>query len=784
MSTILLNAYAILIALVGLAYILPGFFLLLQGGTWYYLGAGLLLVISAAKLLKRQASGLTLLAALLGLTLLWTLYESGLDFWAFVPRLALLTLLVMVLLIPAFRRQLYTDRLPTAIESPIGVSVVVVLLVTAMAYISFMNSLSISPDEFASRERHDAHNAGTETNWTAYGNSRKGTRYSPAEQINRDNVDELELAWVYRTKVGETFKNTPIQVKDKLYACAAGNVIIALDAESGQEAWRFDAEVDENLLGIASYFTSTCRSVSFYEAPADYSGECAERILMGTVDARLLAVDANTGEQCRSFGDNGSVDLTKNMGDVPMLYYMVTSAPAIVRGNAVLGGWVLDNREVNEPSGVVRAFDAITGEFAWAWDLGRPGEHGEPQNGEIYTRGTPNVWSLFSVDEERGLVFAPTGNETPDYFGGQRNPLSEEYSSSVVALNGETGEVVWSFQTVHHDIWDYDAPSQPALVDVPDENGNLVPALLQATKRGEIFMLNRETGEPIAAVEERRTPQNGVVPEDWVTPTQPYSALPNTIAKHYTERDMWGITPFDHMWCRISFNNLDYEGHFTPPNTNGIFQHPGNSGGYNWGSLAVDEAQHIMVGSAMTLPNHLRLVPRAEVDAGAPASPQLGTPYGARTVTFVSPLGIPCSEPPFGMLTAIDLQTQDLLWKRPIGTTNDLGPLGTKVGLPLEIGTPVSGGTMVTKGGLVFFAGTLDRRFRAFDIHTGEELWKFAMPQSAQATPMTYVSPDSHQQTVIVTLPGVGQNYTVGVSGEAEDDPQGGYIMAFRLRNR
>ncbi|MDF1623158.1 MAG: PQQ-binding-like beta-propeller repeat protein, partial [Pseudohongiella nitratireducens] len=209
-----------------------------------------------------------------------------------------------------------------------------------------------------------------------------------------------------------------------------------------------------------------------------------------------------------------------------------------------------------------------------------------------------------------------------------------------------------------------------------------------------------------------------------------------------------------------------------------------NSGGYNWGSLAIDEEQQIMVGSAMTLPNHLRLVPREEVDAGVPASPQLGTPYGASTVTFVSPLGIPCSEPPFGVLTAIDLQTQDLLWKRPIGTTNDLGPLGTKIGLPMEIGTPVSGGTMVTKGGLVFFAGTLDRRFRAFDIHTGKELWKHALPQSAQATPMTYVSPESHQQTVVVTLPGVGQNYTVGVSGEAEDDPQGGYIMAFRLKNR
>lgn len=783
MSTTMLKAYAILLALTGLAYTLPGFFLMMQGGSVYYLGAGLLLIVIAGKLFQKQTSGLTLLAVLLGLTLLWTLYESGFDFWAFVPRLSLLTLLAMVMLIPALRCQLYQDRVPTAVESPIGISIGAVFVVTLVAYISFMNGLSVSPDEFASRDRHDVHNAGSDTNWTAYGNSRKGTRYSPSDQVNRDNVDELELAWTYRTQVGETFKNTPIQVNDKLYACAAGNVIIALNAESGEEMWRFDAEVSEDLLGIASYFTSTCRSVSYYEAPEDYSGECAERILMGTVDARLLAVDANTGQQCQSFGDAGSVDLTKDMGDVPLLYYMVTSAPAIVRGNAVLGGWVLDNREVNEPSGVVRAFDAITGEFSWAWDLGRPGEQGEPQNGEIYTRGTPNVWSLFSVDEERGMVFAPTGNETPDYFGGQRNPLSEDYSSSVVALNGETGEVIWSFQTVHHDIWDYDVPSQPALVDVPDENGNLVPAVLQATKRGEVFMLNRETGEPIAAVEERSVPQTGVVPEDWVAARQPYSALPNIIAKDFTEHDMWGLTPFDHMWCRIAFNNLSYEGHFTPPDTNGIFQYPGNTGGYNWGSVAVDEEQHIMVGNAMTLPNHLRLVPRAEVDAGVPAALQLGTPYGSSTETFVSPLGIPCSEPPFGMLTAIDLQSQELLWKRPVGTTNDLGPLGLTVGLPLEIGTPMSGGTIVTKGGLVFFAGTLDRRLRAFDIHTGRELWKFPLPQSAQATPMTYVSPGSHQQTIIVTLPGSGQNYTMGISSE-NDDPQGGYIMAFRLKNR
>lgn len=779
MTTLLLKLYAIVLSLLALAYIIPGAILMAEGGSLYYLVAGLALLASGVLLFLKRSAGLLVYSLFLFGTLIWALFEQGMDFWPLVPRLALITLLGLLLLLPVFRRPLNGSG--GLLTQPLTWSLAVVLGVTLMAYISYLGSLSISPDEFAGRERRAGSQVAAGNDWVAYGGPREGTRYVPAEQITPDNVDQLEVAWVQRTKVGATFKNTPLQVNDTLYACAGGNIIIAMNAETGDELWRFDAEISEELKQGLTYFTTTCRAVSYYEAPADYSGECPRRILMGTTDARLMAVDADTGEQCRNFGDNGEVDLSRKLGEVKTGFYFVTSAPAIVAGNAVVSGWVRDNYEVKEPSGAIRAFDAITGDFAWAWDMGRPGDNGEPGPGEVYTRGIPNVWSTFAVDSERDMVFAPLGNETPDYFAGDgRHEASEKYASSIVALNGSTGELIWHFQTVHHDIWDYDVPSQPALVDVPDENGILVPAVVQATKRGEVFMLNRLTGDPIAPVEEKPTPQEGAVPEEWLAPTQPFSSLPNVLDHYFTDKDMWGITPFDQLWCRINFQRMDYEGHFTPPSTRGTYQFPGNSGGYNWGSVSVHEDQQIMVGNVMSLGNRLRLVTREEIEAGVRASPQLGTPYGSSTRTFVSPLGIPCNQPPFGMIAAIDLQNQDLLWKRPVGTSNDLGPWGIKVRIPMQVGTPNSGGTMVTKSGLIFFGGTMDRYFRAFDLYTGEELWHYKLPESAQATPMSYVN-ESGEQMIILTLPAQGREYG-GSRSPGEEDSLGGYVMAFKLK--
>jgi len=776
-----LLVFPALLCIMALVFICTGTYLIYLGGTFYYLLAGIILFVSAQQLHNGKRLGSWLYGGLILLTLAWGIWEIGLDLWALLPRVATFSVLGLYLLLPSVRRKLFGAASPPPIlSSTITWAIAGIAIIVLAGGVFKANDYQLSP-------RSPAPSTPTATNertdWPSYGNTDGGTRYSPIDQINAGNVSDLEVAWTYRTKVGGVFKATPTQIGDKLYMCGGGNIVIALDAESGELAWQYDPKVDPKQLLSVRYFTTTCRGVSYFEAPKEYSGECPKRILTATADARLLAIDADTGELCKNFGNNGEVDLNKNMGTNPPIFYFVTSPPAIVRGNAVVGGWVLDNREVKEPSGVVRAFDALTGEFSWAWDMGRPGINTEPQNGETYTRGTPNVWTLFSVDSERGIVYAPTGNETPDYFGGLRLDASEKYSSSVVALDGSNGSVLWSFQTVHHDIWDYDVPSQPVLIDLPEEDGSITPALIQPTKRGEIFLLNRVTGEPIAEVQERPVPQGGV-PEDWTSATQPFSVGMPHFRDELREADMWGVTPFDQLWCRIAFRQARYEGHFTPTSTQLSIQFPGNAGGFNWGSVSVDEENKLLIATPMIMANRVRLIPRAEMDAGARGSSQTGTPYGATTTQFMSPLQVPCAKPPYGVMAVIDLKTRKLIWKRAIGTANDSGPLGIKSGLPITVGTPLSAGTMTTKGGLIFIGGTLDRRLRAIDINTGKELWKTKLPTTAQATPMSYLSPQSKQQTIVITTPVYGRSSAGGPSTllPEDEDPDGGYVIAYRLK--
>jgi len=469
------------------------------------------------------------------------------------------------------------------------------------------------------------------------------------------------------------------------------------------------------------------------------------------------------------------------MGEDPVNMNFQTSPPAIVRGNAVVGGWVWDNLRTGEPSGVVRAFDALDGDFSWAWDMGRPGVHTEPAEGESYTRGTPNVWSVFSVDEELGLIYAPTGNETPDYFGGNRMEASEKFASSIVAIDGESGAVRWSFQTTHHDLWDYDVPSQPVLIDLPGENGEKIPAVITPTKRSEVFILNRKTGAAIFDIQELPVPQDGGVPEDFVAPTQPFSMdLPN-FRPDLSEKKMWGITPLDQLWCRIEYRKMRYEGHFTVPGADTILQFPGNAGGHNWGSVSVDEANNIMVVNPLVLSNQLTLYPRNQLPEGV-ASNQEGTPYAMTTVRFMSPLEIPCQQPPYGILAAIDLETKELLWERPIGSARESGPWGIKTYLPITVGTPQGAGTVTTAGGLIFISGTFDKTIRAINLFDGSEIWQSRLPFSSQATPMTYVSPQG-KQTVVVTVPvyNTTRGGALGVIAAEDEDPEGGYVIAYRL---
>jgi membrane-bound PQQ-dependent dehydrogenase (glucose/quinate/shikimate family) len=627
------------------------------------------------------------------------------------------------------------------------------------------------------------------SDWQHWGGSAAGRRFAAFDQINTRNVADLDVAWTYRTGVGGAFKATPLQIGDTLYVCLAGNIIAALNSATGEERWRFDPQLKDSKVG----FTTTCRGVTYYRGPA-VTPDCAERILTATTDARLIAVDAKTGQRCNGFGTQGEVSLLNGMGEVKPGFYYLTSPPTMASGVAVLGGWVADNVEVQEPSGVIRGFDPLTGQLLWAWDIGRTAPVTELAAGETFTRGTPNAWSVFSADDELGMVYIPTGNATPDYYGGHRSLESERFASSVVALDARTGSLRWSFQTTHHDIWDYDVPSQPVLVDfIPQGKADKVRALVAPTKRGELFLLDRTNGQPLADVEERPVPQTDV-PHEWTSPTQPFSVgMPAFNREPLTEAKMWGVTPIDQMLCRIEFRSLRYEGVLTPPSLRGSIQFPGFAGGMNWGSVAIDEGSNVMIVNALQMGNRVQLYPRSLVNKETLlgfGGHQLGTPYAAFTAPFLSPIFAPCQQPPYGEIAAVDLQTRTVIWRRALGTANELGPLGLKFRLPIPLGVPYSAGTVVTKGGLIFMGGTMDRHFRALDLRTGEVLWSDSLPNNAQATPMSYFSSRSGKQYVAIAVPAldnpedshVAEPETQRGAGQAAPaGSEGGWIIAYAL---
>ena len=461
-------------------------------------------------------------------------------------------------------------------------------------------------------------------------------------------------------------------------------------------------------------------------------------------------------------------DLTRGIGDfegeVIPGYYRVTSAPTVVRGNVVVGGWVTDGQYWGETSGVVRAYDATTGEFAWAWDMGNPGVHTEPPEGETYTTSTPNSWAPMSADEELGLVYFPTGNATPDFYGPHRREFDDEFSSSVIAVNAETGELAWSFQTVHHDVWDYDVASQPTLVDLPGEGGAVRPALVQATKHGELYVLDRATGAPLFDVTETPVPQAGAVPAERLSPTQPRSnMLPSFRSAMLREADMWGISPIDQLYCRVQFAQARYEGHMTPPGLDNSIIFPATFGAVNWGSVSIHPEHGVMVVNHNRFASYMRLLTREVADemrlapqgpygnsseVGA-AVPQARTEYAAYPQFWLTPLGIPCIAPPYGLISAVDLNSGQLLWSDRLGTSLGSGPSGFQFPFALPMGTPTHGGSLVTQSGLVFIGATADNFFRAFDLRTGEELWRYELPGGGSSTPISYTI-DGRQYVAIV----------------------------------
>ncbi len=604
---------------------------------------------------------------------------------------------------------------------------------------------------------------GTVAGWPEYGGDKGGLRYSPLAQITPDNVDRLEIAWIHRhgdfsngsaTETKTSFSATPILVEDQLVFCTAHNRVVALDPETGAERWSYDPRVrNRHLDGVPS--TRVCRGVAYWrDAGAAAPGACASRIFAATLDSELLALDARTGQPCRDFGDEGRVDLRLGIDPAPAWERYPTSPPIVVRDVVVVGSLVADNLRTDAPSGVVKGFDVRTGALRWAWDpapmtaAGREAASAEPH----YRPGTPNVWSIASGDEERGLVFVPTGNAAPDLFGGMRGDL-ERFSSSTVALDAGTGRVVWTFQTVHHDVWDYDVASQPVLFQLEGVGGG-VPAVAQATKMGHVFLLDRLTGAPLYPVEERAVPQGGV-PGEKLAPTQPFPTHPAPLhPATLSADDAFGFTFIDRRDCAAKIRRYRYDGIFTPPSLEGSIQYPSSLGGANWGSVAIDPAHGILYVNQTAIPQVVQLLPREQYDRDADTLgqfpdelyPQRGTAYGVKRTTLLSDWGAPCAPTPWGTLTAVDLKSGRVLWRSALGSTRDLAPFP----LWFDLGTPNLGGSIVTAGGLVFVGATMDKFIRAFDAQTGDEVWSERLPFTANATPMTYrLRPDGRQYVVI-----------------------------------
>lgn len=775
----LLPLTVLLLALIGLVLTGGGGWLLSLGGSPYYLIAGLVFLVTAFLLHRRRAAALWLYAVFIVASLAWAVWEVGFDWWQLGPRGGVIVLVGLWLMLPAVRRPLgFTS--PTGIHYPPGLAPLAVAVVLAIVVAGY--SITQDPEDLAGALPLASANAAAALGgdvpageWHQYGRTPYGQRYSPLDQINTENVGNLAVAWQYRTgdvrlpdDVGETtYQVTPLKVGDTLYLCTPHNWAIALDAATGEEKWKYDSNSGMN----PDRQHQTCRGVTYYADPAATAGAaCAARVYLPTSDARLIALDAESGAICTDFADNGVLHLEKGMEHNPAGYYYSTSPPVVTDGKIIIGGAVNDNYSTQEQSGVIRAFDVHSGALLWNWDSGNPDVTTPLPEGQTYTTNSPNSWSVFSYDEALGLVYIPLGNQVPDQLGMGRSEHVEKYSSSIVALDIATGAVRWVRQTVHHDLWDMDVPAQPVLVDLT-RDGETIPALVGPTKQGDIYVLDRRSGEPIIPVKEVPAP-TGAIPEDFTAPTQPVSDL-TFMPEPLTEKDMWGITLFDQLACRIRFLSLRYEGRYTPPSLEGTLVYPGNFGTFNWGSVAVDPERQVMFGMPTYLAFTSQLVPRDEIppkgqdEKGSEQGLNRndGAPYGVYMGPFLSPLGVPCQAPPWGYVAGADLATGKIAWKHRNGTVRDMTPLP----LPFKVGVPGIGGPIITRGGVAFLGAAVDDYLRAYDVTSGRKLWQARLPAGGQATPMTYTVGD--RQYVLIVAGGHG---SIGTRA-------GDYVIAYAL---
>lgn len=794
-APVLLKIYTLILFLFGLTLLIGGVYLAVLGGSLYYIIGGILLTVSSIFLFKNRILGVKIFWIFFVFTLIWTIWEAGARYWGWIPRMALVAVF-------AFFLTLLMPKIATGISKKLSYSLTFFLVICFFIAggLAFYPHYEYRSDAAFPTSPLTSSNISQpvtqpDDDWRFYGRDENATRYSPLNQITPENIKKLDIAWTYHTgdlpQKGQQNKwaaeTTPIKVGDAVYLCSATNNIIKLDATSGKKLWEFKSGVKYESIP----YTAACKAVTYYESKTIPQNQaCHSKVIVGTLDMRLLAVDAQTGKACTSFGHNGQTDLSTGLGHWVPGQLAVTAPVPIINGVIVVNHEVLDGQRRWAPSGVIRGYDADTGKFKWAWDVNRPGQYGEPKADEQYSRGTPNSWAAMIGDNKLGLVYVPTGNSAVDYYSAMRSDNENRVSSAVVALDVTNGHERWVFQTVHKDVWDYDIGSQPTLIDYPQANGQSVPALIMPTKRGQIFVLNRTNGKSLTRVEERPAP-GGNITNDPRSSTQPWSIdMPRLGFADLKEKTMWGISPIDQMLCRIKFKQAHYVGEFTPASVDKPWiEYPGYNGGSDWGSVAVDPRTGVMIANWNNTPMYDQLITRAvankqglkSVDdptykpggGGAEGNgAQADTPYGINVSPFYAPISnVLCNEPPYGMITAIDLHSKKVLWQKPLGSAEHNGPFGLPTYLPINIGTPNNGGPMITGGGLSFVAAATDNKIHAYDNKTGKMVWTANLPTGGQASPMTYAE-NGEQYIVIVAA---GHHFM--------KTPVGDYVIAYKLKN-
>ncbi|MDE1188267.1 MAG: membrane-bound PQQ-dependent dehydrogenase, glucose/quinate/shikimate family [Pantoea sp.] len=794
--SILIRLVGIGLILLGLALAAGGAYLISLGGSWFYLPAGIAMAGSGLGFFRAKAWAVYLSWALLIVSLIWAFSEVGSDFWQLVPRT--IAFLIIALLATLFSPLLKNNSGSPALNK--YVSYVVSLSIFVALITMFANMFRVHPEVEVEAgtppptviDKTAEDNSGND--WSAWGRNTLGQRFAQFQQINTTNVKDLKVAWTYRTGDlaidGAEYQTTPLKVGETMYMCTPFNKIIAIDPETGKEKWRYDPQVK---IGGANATWKRCRGIGYADLTTlpinadDHSlpvatVACRKRIVGTTIDARIFTVDAETGKLCDDFGDHGFVDLLKGLGPRAPGDFFPTSAPLVADGIIMVGGHLNDNLETGEPSGVVRGYDVRSGKLLWAWDPARGAKDSSPlPDGEVYAEESPNFWGTASYDPKLGLAYFPTGNQTPDFWNGNRHGYSEEYNDSIVAVEMKTGKERWHFRTANADQFDYDVSSQPILYDLPGKDGQVTPVVIQLTKRGEVFVLDRRTGKPVVPVEYRKVATDAM-PGMKVADTQPFSAI-SVGATPLKESDMWGASIFDQLYCRIQFKQMRWEGPFTPlSDKQRTLIYPGYYGGFNWGGGALDMSTGTLIVNDIRMAQWGQFIKREEAERkGLKASTegeyseQLGTPWGVQRSMFMSPLGVPCFKPPFGSMTAIDLTTGKTRWQVPVGSIQDAPVHGITPGVNIPLGMPTMGGPLVTKGGLTFFHGSLDYYVRAFDNNTGHELWRGRLPVGGQGAPMTYMGKDGKQYIVVVAG---------GATRTGTNANRGDYVIAYALPDK